>query len=86
MESNLLNYVEFMNELTFLSCLYICFLFTDITDNYDYRSAYGRGMIYLVLCNIILNAIFLIYCGIIGARDFIRSLIEKFKHKKEQKV
>lgn len=55
MNSKLLNSLEFMNELTFLTSIYICYQFTDVAIDQNHKRNYGFFIICLTSLNITAN-------------------------------
>ncbi len=82
MEGKLLNFIEVINELTFLACLYLCFLFTELSEDYDLQYRYGTVLIYLILSNIGVNVLFLLYKIMSGCILSIKKLIARCNQRK----
>lgn len=61
METPLLNFTEIYNELTFLCCIYVSFLFTNFMPNPSQKEIYGWCFICIVLLNILINIAIVFY-------------------------
>jgi len=64
METPLLNFTEIYNELTFLCCIYVSFLFTNFMPNPSQKESYGWCFIFIVLLNIFINILIVFYLSI----------------------
>ena len=68
MKTKILNIVEIMNEITFLSLIYFNYLFTDFEMNIEFRYTLGWAFLIIVAANVIINLGFIVYvqaCDII---------------------
>ncbi|CDW80030.1 UNKNOWN [Stylonychia lemnae] len=75
--------IDLFNEFTFLSCLYMCFVFTDIVG--DSQSQINVGWTFsLVICfNIFVNFLIMLIIVISSLVDFIRLILKKRKLKND---
>lgn len=55
MKKRFQNFLEIFNEMTYLSCLIMCYTFNDYVDNVRLRYEIGGFFIAIVLFNIFIN-------------------------------
>ncbi len=71
MQSCLLNFMEFINEATFLSFTYLCLLFTDYMETNEFQFTLGYVGICILGINFMINLIVLCYFIYNSLNEFI---------------
>ena len=61
MNDNFNNFIQVVNELTVLICVWLMFHYTEFVASPDTRYDLGFSFMYLVAADVILNVLFLIY-------------------------
>ena len=61
MNDNFNNFIQVVNELTVLICVWLMFHYTEFVASPDTRYDLGLSFMYLVAADVILNVLFLIY-------------------------
>ena len=86
MNSGILNFVEIINESTFLLCLNMCYLFTNLIPSDDQQYYDGWFFILVVLINVALNFLILIVQYIQAILGMMKAIVRKIRGKQHRKA
>eukprot|EP00347_Sterkiella_histriomuscorum_P019917 403339812 len=77
---------KYVNELTFLTALYFCFLFTDFISNPDTQQSLGYLLIYIVLANILINLLLVLYTITQSVYQLIQKIMKKLRANQQRSL
>lgn len=85
-ESKLNNAIEIFNDIIMLTCIYLCFLFSDFVPEPQMRYHIGKVFNFWVLSSIACNLLIYIYSVLANFKLLIRKIKDKCAKKKIQKA